>query len=152
MPMHRLTSITIGVPNIHQTAEYYADFGLIPTAIAESGSHPAGRRPTEYRFSTLDGGEQLRIVHAPHRRLVQLGIGVEDPDDLGSIAAKLGRLDLTVKREEAALLAEDPGSQVRVLVEIAPKLAQDPVPWPVTNGPGRYDRRNERAPSALRDR
>ena len=31
MPMHRLTSVTIGVPNLRETAEYYLDFGLLPT-------------------------------------------------------------------------------------------------------------------------
>ena len=30
MPLHRLTRITIGVPNLAQTAAYYADFGLTP--------------------------------------------------------------------------------------------------------------------------
>ena len=28
MPLHRLTSITLGVPNVEQTAAYYDQFGL----------------------------------------------------------------------------------------------------------------------------
>ncbi len=159
MPMHRLTSITIGVPNVQQTAEYYKDFGLIPAknetssagGVDQGGSPDRMTEVGEYRFSTVDGGEQLRIVHSPRRRLVQLGIGVDDPDDLGSIAAKLGRLDLNVKQDETSLIAEDPGSEVRVMVEIAAKLAQDPIPWPTNNGPGRFDRLNQRADGVTRE-
>ncbi len=153
MPMHRLTSITIGVPNVQETAEYYKDFGLIPAKneIVSAYSAEGLIQAKEHRFSTVDGGEQLRIVHSPRRRLMQVGIGVEDPDDLGSIASKLRRLDLTVNRDETSLTMEDPGSEVRVRVEIAPKLAQDPIPWPANNGPGRFDRVNERAAGVLRE-
>ena len=28
MALHRLTQIVMGVPNVEQTASYYADFGL----------------------------------------------------------------------------------------------------------------------------
>ena len=34
MPLHRLTSITFGVPNVDETAAYYTDFGLTPPATA----------------------------------------------------------------------------------------------------------------------
>ena len=153
MPMHRLTSITIGVPNVRETAEYYLDFGLIPAKDETLSAYAAEglTASKEYRFSTVDGGEQLRIVSSPRRRLVELGIGVEDPDDLGTIASKLERLDVAVRRDETKLFAQDPGSEVNVRVEIADKLNQDPIPWPATNGPGRFDRLNERAPGALRE-
>ena len=153
MPMHRLTSITIGVPNVAETSDYYRDFGLIPAEddTVSPDSADAILPAQEHRFCTVDGGEQLRIVHSPRRRLLQVGIGVEDPDDLSSIASKLQRLDLAVKQDEMSLLAEDPGSEVRVKVEIAPKIAQDPVPWPATNGPGRFNRVHERAPGVLRE-
>ncbi len=125
--MHRLTSITIGVPNVQETAEYYRDFGLIPAKeeMVSAYSAEALVSAREHRFSTVDGGEQLRIVHSPRRRLMQVGIGVEDSDDLGVIASRLQRLDLAVKQDEASLLAEDPGSEVAVMVEIAPKLEQE---------------------------
>lgn len=32
MSLHGLLSVTIGVPNVAQTAAYYADFGLAPQA------------------------------------------------------------------------------------------------------------------------
>ena len=51
MALHRLTSITIGVPNVAPTAAYYEEFGLTPSG--------AGR------FATRDGGEQLVLVPLP---------------------------------------------------------------------------------------
>jgi catechol 2,3-dioxygenase-like lactoylglutathione lyase family enzyme len=153
MPMHRLTSITMGVPNVRETAEYYLDFGLLPTK-DEVFSAYSGEQLTdasEYRFGTVDGGEQLRLVHSPRRRLLQLGVGVEDPDDLGRIAAQLQRLDLPVKRDESSVTSEDPGTEVRVVVEIAPRYEQTPTPWPATNTPGSAGRVGERAAGVLRE-
>lgn len=54
MALHRLTSVCIGVPNVAETAAYYEEFGLT--------------RLDDDRFATVDGGEQLRIVHSPRRR------------------------------------------------------------------------------------
>ena len=67
MALHRLTQIVMGVPNVEQTAAYYAEFGLTH---GENGT-----------FTTVDGGEQLRIVPAASRRLVRLAVGADDPDD-----------------------------------------------------------------------
>jgi len=153
MALHRLTSITLGVPNVRETAEYYTEFGLLPSADQVSSAY-AGEQlldAPEYRFSTPDGGEQLRIVHSPRRRLMQLGVGAQDPDDLDRITASLERLELAVKRDDTSLSVEDPGSEVRVVVEIAPAYDQQPVPWPETNGPGRTDRVHQRAAGILRE-
>jgi hypothetical protein len=68
MSLHGLMSVTIGVPNVGETAAYYTDFGLVP----DSGGW----------FSTADAGRQLRIVPAPTRRLVEMRVGVDDQDDL----------------------------------------------------------------------
>jgi len=54
MTLHRLTSVTIGVPNVAQNISYYTDFGL---------RHVGGGR-----FTSRDGGEQLRLVATPTRR------------------------------------------------------------------------------------
>ena len=69
MAMHRLTSVTIGVPNLRETAEYYLDFGLIPTKdeVFSAYSGELLTDATEYRFRTRDGGEQLRLVQAGPR-------------------------------------------------------------------------------------
>ena len=153
MALHRLTSITLGVPNVAETAEYYTDFGLLPAkdevASAYTGEVLIPAR--EYRFSTTDGGEQMRIVHSPRRRLVQLGVGADDPDDLDRIALALAQLDLTVTRDGDSVSAVDPGSEVKVVVQIASRLQQASVAWPATNGPGRTDRIHERAAGIGRD-
>ena len=54
MSLHGLLSVTIGVPNVDETAAYYTDFGLTP---GEDGW-----------FSTADAGRQLRLLPAPVRR------------------------------------------------------------------------------------
>jgi catechol 2,3-dioxygenase-like lactoylglutathione lyase family enzyme len=152
MALHRLTSITLGVPNVRETAEYYAEFGLMLSTDHVSSADANGQAIAlpEYRFSTPDGGEQLRIVYSPRRRLMQLGVGAEDPDDLDRIAASLERLELSPQRDGITLSVVEPGSEVRVVVEIAPAYAQQPVPWPATNGPGRIDRIDQRAAGILR--
>ena len=68
MSLHRLTSVTIGVPNVAETAAYYQAFGL--TEVAPG------------RLATTDGGEQLILVERARRELVALGVGVDDPGDL----------------------------------------------------------------------
>src|SRR5258708_12777273 len=94
MALHQLTSVTIGVPNVSQTAAYYADFGL--TDLGDG------------TFATIDGGRQLRIALAPTRRLVDLTVGADDPPDLDRIAAGLAGLGLTAPREGEPLPPRQP--------------------------------------------
>lgn len=136
MSLHRLTTITLGVPDPGTTADYYRDFGL-----TDLGDH---------RFGTVDGGEQLRLTSAPQRRLLKLGIGVHDGDDLARIGSQLDRLAVAYKAEEGALTVIDPNSALTVVVEIAPEIRQMAAPAPVTNGPGRHDRADERAAAISR--
>ena len=100
MALHRLASITIGVPNVEETARYYAEFGL-----TRDGA----------RFSTSDGGEQLRIVEAPSRRLIELLIGADDPDDLDRIADGLAKLGVPTQRDPASVSAVEIHSGARVV-------------------------------------
>ncbi|MFJ8844788.1 VOC family protein [Streptomyces cyaneofuscatus] len=149
MSLHRLTQIVMGVPNVEQTAAYYADFGLTPTA---AGTGAATQPSLAGRvFATADGGEQLRIVHAPHRRLVELGVGADDPDDLDRVAASLTALDVPVQRTADSVAAVDPGTQVLVRVHLAPRLRQAPSEAAPYNGPGLAARLHERAPGILRE-
>lgn len=131
MPVHRLTKLTLGVPDVEATADYYAEFGL--------SSLGGGR------FATADGGEQLRIVHAPHRRAVEIGIGVDDPDDLDRIVANLAAFGATATREGGAVLATEPFTGVRVRAEVAPRIEQKPSEPVPMNGPGLTARHNRRA-------
>jgi catechol 2,3-dioxygenase-like lactoylglutathione lyase family enzyme len=137
MALHRLTSLTIAVPDVAATAPYYEELGL--TSLGGG------------RFATVDGGEQLRLVAAPYRHLRELGIGVDDPDDLDRIAAALATLSIATERTPTALVAVDPGTRVRTVVSIAERLKQPATPAAVTNGPGRAERRTQRADAVLRD-
>jgi len=137
MALHQLTSVTIGVPNVSETAGYYGDFGL--TDLGDG------------TFATIDGGRQLRITRAPTRRLVDLTVGADDADDLDRIAARLTGLGLTPAREGQAVRAREPVTGFAASVEICPRLEQPlvlPTPY---NGPGRLERADDRAPAVLRD-
>jgi len=136
MSLHGLLSVTIGVPNVEETAEYYADFGLAP----EAGGW----------FSTADGGPQLRIVPAPTRRLVELHVAADDADDLGRAAASLARLGLAGQLSGVGLATIEPVTGTRVYLDIAPRLHQEPPTATAYNGPGRFDRTSNRAPGFMR--
>ncbi|MGW2282739.1 VOC family protein [Streptomyces sp. NPDC001770] len=136
MALHRLTSITMGVPNVAETAAYYTEFGLEP---GEDGW-----------FSSRDGGRQLRIVRAAHRRLIEVRIGVDTPDDLAAAASRLHRMGITSEATGATLTTYDRATMVRAVLQPAPRLVQEPVAATVYNGPGRTDRTGRRAPGILR--
>lgn len=143
MALHRLTGITLGVPDVARTAAYYEDFGLTRV----EGAVGADRA----RFSTVDGGEQLAVVRSARRRLLDLGVGADDPDDLDRVARALERLEVEVIRSATSVEAVDPGTNVRVRVEIAERISSDPGPLATYNRPGATDRLNERASSVSRE-
>jgi len=136
MALHGLASITIGVPEVEETSRYYAEFGLTRDGAT---------------FSTTDGGEQLRIVDSPSRRLIEMCIGVDDPDDVNRVAGRLGALGVPVERDAGSLRAIEIHSGARAVVKILPRIVQEPAPIGPYNGPGRTDRENERAPGILRE-
>ncbi len=136
MALHRLISVTIGVPNVAETMHYYADFGLTP--------QPDGW------FTTTDGGAQLRLVHAPTRRLIELRVGADDPDDIDRVAANLTRLDVATNRNGHSVIAVEKATGVQAIVEIAARLNQASAPATRYNGPGRLERHGCRAPGVLR--
>jgi catechol 2,3-dioxygenase-like lactoylglutathione lyase family enzyme len=137
MALHRLTSVTIGVPNVEETAAYYGDFGLTPNG--------------DGTFETLEGGEQLRLVPAQLRMLMEMRIGADDPDDLDRIVGQLRGIDVDVERLPTSLQTRDPATGVSVVVEIASRLEQPSLPATPYNGPGRNERLNSRAPVLLRE-
>ncbi|AQZ62537.1 2,3-dihydroxybiphenyl 1,2-dioxygenase [[Actinomadura] parvosata subsp. kistnae] len=133
MGLHRLTTVAIGVPNLAATARFYADFGLTPVG-----------RGT---FATAGGGEQLTLVTAPHRRLLELGVGVEHEDDLHQVASSLTRLGLPFLRDATSLTVRDPGTGVEVRLEIAARIAPSPAPVPAAGAPGIGIPTGERTPA-----
>ena len=136
MALHRLTSITMGVPNVEETAAYYDEFGLAPDG--------------DGWFATRDAGRQLRIVPAPTRRLIDLHVGVDDSDDLARAAGNLERMGIGVERGPGWISAVDKATGTRAYLEIAGRFEQDEVPPTPYNGPGRYERSNDRAPGVQR--
>ena len=129
MALHRLTRLTIGVPNLDETAAFYTDFGLIPIETADGEA--------VRRFATVDGGEQLRLVHRPIRQLVEIGIGAGDADDLGRIKAALSRIDVDSKVKDDDLHVVEPATGIAVTVSVVGELAQKFV-QAEQNFPGRY--------------
>lgn len=136
MSLHRLTTVTLGVPDVAAGSAYYEDFGLTRTG--------------DGRFASADGGEQLRLVTTPLRRPVELGIGADDADDLARVAAALRRLDVAVAQDGADITAVDAGTGVRIRVQIAPRIAAPARAAEASNGPGHLDRTNARAGAVLR--
>lgn len=137
MSLHRLSSVTIGVPNVERTASYYEEFGLTP--------HESGW------FSTRDGGRQLRLVHAPTRRLIGLAIDADSEDDIYAITSRLTRLNLTTDVTDGALVSSEPVTGVEVRVAVSPRVVHEEVPAAPCNGPGRVERPMHRAPAILRE-
>ena len=132
MPLHQLTSVTIGVPNVAQTAEYYEEFGLTPLG--------------DGRLAAADGGEQLRIVQAPTRRLGGITIGADDPDDIERIARQCNALGLACTASQNEVVTQEPVAGFQVKVVVTPRLRQPTVAATPYNGPGRVERRTSRAP------
>ena len=135
MSLHGLSSVTIGVPNIEETAAYYEEFGL--------------ENRGDGRFATRDGGEQLRLLRTPYRRLVEIGVGADDHDDLARVAVQLERLGIPREIEAAVLRAVEPVSGITVRLEVTPRIFQEVVAATPYNGPGRIDRYG-RAPGVVR--
>jgi len=136
MSVHGLASVTIGVPNVPETMGYYTDFGL--TAREDNW------------LSTLDGGDQLRIVHAPTRRLIEIVVSADHPDDLERIAHELGARGYASTLVGGQLITEEPIAGIRAIISVNPRLVQVPASPTPYNGPGRVER-SGRAPGILRD-
>jgi catechol 2,3-dioxygenase-like lactoylglutathione lyase family enzyme len=136
MSLHRLASVTMGVPDTASTAAYYTQFGLAPGG--------------DGWFSTCDGGDQLRIVPAPTRRMIELSVGVDDPDDLAAAAWRLRRRGIEARLEGLTLTAVEEVTGVRAVLRVEARVHQPaalPTPY---NGPGRVERAGVRAPGIVR--
>jgi hypothetical protein len=131
--LHQLSSITIGVPNVEETCRYYAELGLT-------------RRGAT--FSTSDGGEQLSIVESPTRRLIELCVGADDPDDVARVSNQLSGLGIAIAHDSSSVSALEIHSGARVVVKVLPRMTQDPAATEPTNGPGCIHQRSGTGHSA----
>lgn len=136
MPLHRLTTAVLGVPDVDAAAGFYRDFGLEERAPG--------------RFATSDGGEQLRLVASARRRLVELGIGVDDGDDLARAAHDITSFGLDVARDGDDVLATEPGTGVTVRLSIAPRYEHPLALVSDLNAPGRTVRVGARSAALSR--
>lgn len=126
MALHGLGKVTIGVPAVEETIAYYTDFGL------------------EHRgngvFATRDGGEQLEIVQAPTRRLIELTVAADGQDDIAARTARLRKLGMPADHDNTALRAIEPVTGAPVRIAVRPRIVIEPAPPTPYNGPGRIDR------------
>lgn len=137
MSLHRLASVTMGVPNVAETRSYYSDFGLT--------EHDDGW------FSTLDGGRQLRILGAPTRRLLELRVGADHVEDIERIARNLTRLGIACQQTPKSVVAVEEATNAHVVVEVMPRITAPRIDATPYNGPGRLERETCRAPGVVRD-
>ncbi|PXX71512.1 catechol-2,3-dioxygenase [Nocardia tenerifensis] len=127
MALHGLAQVSIGVPNVAETIGYYTEFGL------------------EHRgagvFATSAGGDQLRIAHAPTRRLLELTVAADTSDDIAATARRLAAHGVPVEQRADAVRAIEPVTGTPVVVAVRPRVHVDPpVARPLYNGPDRIDR------------
>ncbi len=135
MALHRLSSLTIGVPNVSAVAPFYDAFGL-----ASLG---------DGRYATRDGGEQLRLTAAPYRRLEEIVVGADSPDDLARInAAMVGAGHSPVVTSDS-LRVRDEHAGVDVTVRVEPRAMVSKQPRVATNRPGVVERTNRPADVVL---
>ena len=86
MALHRLTTITIGVPDVGRRPQ---------RTTRSSASTPPGDGALRHASTAASSSGSCR--HRT-RRLIELGVGVDDADDLGRVAAALARLGVAVER------------------------------------------------------
>ncbi len=138
MGLHRLTSITLGVPDVAASVDFFTDFGL-------TSGHDGW-------LATRDGGDQLQLIEAGHRQLARIGLGVDEPDDLGRLAARVESVGLgsVLETGPERLVVAEPVTGLPVEVAVAPRY--EAVVQPVTvNRPIRSERLDRPAAAVLTD-
>jgi catechol 2,3-dioxygenase-like lactoylglutathione lyase family enzyme len=137
MALHRLTHVTVGVPDVDAARSFYLDFGLT------SGLGDW--------LCTQDGGAQLHFVQADWRHVLEIGVGVESPDDLDRVRRSLAAIDAPGIDDNGSLLAVDRGTGVTVRLAVADPIVQIPSLRSLYNDGGHADRLNARAEGLLRE-
>jgi catechol 2,3-dioxygenase-like lactoylglutathione lyase family enzyme len=131
MALHGLAHITIGVPNVDATSQFYDEFGLTPTG---SG-----------RFASSEGGEQLSIVHQPVRRLVEFACAADDTDDIARIRAAAAAAGIETAAEGDDLVMAEPIVGIGVRITVRQRITQLPAVQLPINAPGIRARGSERS-------
>jgi catechol 2,3-dioxygenase-like lactoylglutathione lyase family enzyme len=135
MPSHGLAHVVVGVPDVDANRAFYGEFGLTEV--------DAGR------FSTTDGGEQLRLVERPVRGLVEVAIAVDDADDIDRVRSAARVHDVDADDDGDDVVVTEPVLGFRARVTVRPRIEQAPVDALVTNRPGAADRGSARSPAIV---
>jgi catechol 2,3-dioxygenase-like lactoylglutathione lyase family enzyme len=135
MPLHRLVSMRIGVPDPDGLAAFYGEVGL-----EHDGTG---------RFASPDGGTQVIVESNSFRRLLGIELGVDDEADVAAIADRAAVHGARARTSSGAATLTDPVSRVAFTVRPADRLAQSPPTTHIDNAPGAAPRRNRRAPGVF---
>ena len=139
MSLHGLAEMTLGVPNVDATKQFYREFGL-----AES---------TNGMFASADGGDQLRVVDSPYRRLVEFALAADDTDDIERIRSAAAAYEIAViDHEDGSISMSEPIVGISAKVTIRSRIEQsDPYAWKAMNSPGNPARSGTRAPAIFNE-
>jgi hypothetical protein len=136
MALHRLQSLTIGVPDADPVSSYYREFGLTSSNGVE--------------FDTKYGGQQLRLTEAATRRATDVYVGADDLADLECARVALVAAGHEVQFDGSSLVATEPHTNLRVHLNLEPRHVQPQSGAEVYNHPGAPTRSSARAPAVLR--
>ena len=131
--------MTLGVPNVDATKQFYREFGL-----AES---------TNGMFASADGGDQLRVVDAPYRRLVEFALAADDTDDIARIRAAAAAYGVAViDHQDGSISMSEPIVGISAKVTVRSRVQQpEPYEWKAMNSPGNPARSGTRAPAIFNE-
>jgi catechol 2,3-dioxygenase-like lactoylglutathione lyase family enzyme len=135
MSLHGLAEMTLGVPNVDATNQFYREFGLV-----ESNTG---------MFASADGGDQLRVVDAPYRRLVEFAVAADDLDDIERIRSAAAANEIAViDHDDGSISMAEPIVGISAKVTVRPRIVQaEPYAWQAMNSPGNPARSGTRAPA-----
>jgi len=118
MALHRLTSISVGVP------QRGGDRRVLPGLRVDPWRDLRRSR----RFGHPGCGEQLRITTHRGGQLLSMGVGAHGPGRPRPVRTSLTRLDPAHRRRRQPDRV-DPHSRLEVTVEVASPVVEDRSPW-----------------------
>lgn len=134
MALHGLGEITLGVTDLDAARGFYGEFGLTESV--------------DGVFATADGGDQLRLVQTPYRRLVEFVCAADDADDVARIRAAASARDLPVAdHADGSITITEPIVGIAATVRVRPRIVETTRATPDMNAPGHAVRLYDRAPA-----
>jgi catechol 2,3-dioxygenase-like lactoylglutathione lyase family enzyme len=138
MALHGLGQMTLGVPDVDAASGFYRSFGLVES---ENGT-----------LATGDGGEQMRIVSHPFRRLLEVTLAADDTDDLDRLRSNATAAGVAVtEHDDGSVSVVEPHVGLRLRAVIRPRISQERKDTPGMNAPAHVARPDERAPAIFND-